>query len=308
MVKKISIIGSGNVGSTLAFHILSRLNVEELVLLDIAGNLAKGVALDLEDTRFFLGFSTKIVGTSNWQKIRNSDIVVVTCGKARKEGQTRYDLLKENGKIAKEVSLKIKKLSAGAIVVVVTNPVDFITYVVKKETGFERERVIGLGGILDTARFVNILYKNLKVNPLSINTTVIGLHSKDMIPLVSHTKIGGLLPLDRFLDINKIQVLKEKVKERGKDIVQFLKNRSAHFAPSLACYRLVEAIAKDNREVLPVSIVLKGEYGFRDTCLGLPCIIGRRGVLEILKIDLSAQEKGELSKSVTLFKECMKLL
>jgi len=304
MVKKISIIGAGNVGSNLAFHILSKLDLKELVLLDISGDLAKGIALDLEDTRAFLNFSSNVIGTHNWQNVKDSDIVVIACGKARKEGQTRYDLLKDNIKIAREVSLKIKKVAPFSIVVVITNPVDFITYVVKKTLGFERERVMGMGGILDQARFINLLYKEIKIHISCIDTLVVGFHSKDMIPLLSKTKIKNI-DAENLIDKEKLRILREKTKERGAQIVQFLKTRSAYFAPSLSAFRLIEAIVKDKKEILPVSVYVEGEYGLRDICIGLPCIIGRGGIVDILEIELSKEEKEELLKTEKIFEECM---
>jgi len=304
MVKKISIIGTGGVGSNLAFHILSRLDLEELVLLDINGNLAKGVALDLEDTRAFLGFSTKIVGTHKWERTKDSDIVVVSCGKAREEGQTRYDLLKENLRIAKEVAPKIRRFSPFSIVIVVTNPVDFITYVIKKETGFERRRVMGLGGVLDRARLINLIYKETDLDVESLEALVVGFHSKDMIPLVSGMKARGI-NLEKLVERKKIEILKEKTKERGAEIVKFLKTRSAYFAPSLSAYYMVETVVRDKKRVLCVSVYTKGEYGLRDICVGLPCIVGRSGIIKIVEIDLSSQERKLLLETEKLFKECM---
>jgi len=304
MVKKISIIGAGGVGSNLAFHILSRLDLEELVLLDINGNLAKGVALDLEDTRAFLGFSTTVVGTHKWERTKNSDIVVVSCGKARGEGQTRYDLLKENLRIAKEVASKIRRFSPFSIVIVVTNPVDFITYVIKKETGFERKRVMGLGGVLDRARLINLIYKETGLDVESLEALVVGFHSKDMIPLVSGMKARGI-NLEKLVERKKIEILKEKTKERGAEIVKFLKTRSAYFAPSLSAYYMVETVVRDKKRVLCVSVYTKGEYGLRNICVGLPCIVGRSGIIKIVEVDLSPQERKLLFEAEKLFKECM---
>ncbi|RKY40222.1 MAG: malate dehydrogenase [Candidatus Omnitrophota bacterium] len=304
MVKKVSIIGVGGVGSNLAFHLLSRLDLEELILLDISGDLAKGIALDLEDTRAFLGFTTTIVGTHKWEKTKNSDIVVVSCGKARGEGQTRYDLLKENLRIAKEVALKIRRFSPFSIVIVVTNPVDFITYVIKKETGFERKRVMGLGGVLDGARLINLIYKETGLDVGSLEALVVGFHSKDMIPLVSKMKVRGI-NLEELAERDKIETLKEKTKGRGAEIVKFLRTRSACFAPSLSAYHMVETVVKNKRRILCVSVYTKGEYGLRNICVGLPCIVGRSGIIKIVEVDLSPQERKALLDAERIFKECM---
>jgi malate dehydrogenase len=304
MVKKISIIGAGAVGSTLAFNILSRLNLKELVLVDISGGLAEGIALDLEDTRKFLNFSTYIKGTPKITHIKNSDIVVITAGVARKEGMTRLDLLKINAKIAKELSGKIKKLSPFSIVIVVTNPLDFITYIVTKETKFSRHRVFGMGSGLDTARLMNLLYKETKISVSSLRGFVFGLHSKDMIVSAERIKIEGE-KINRYLSKEKIEKLKEEVKLRGAKIVSFLKTKSAYFAPSLAIYQLIEAIVKDKNEVIPVSVLLNGEYGVKDMCLGVPCIINRKGIDKIIEIELNETEEKAIKEAKKLFRECM---
>ena len=305
MVKKISIIGSGSVGSMLAFHILSGLDIKDLVLVDISGSLAKGIALDLEDTRGFLKFNTHVLGTSNINHIENSDIVVITCGIPRKEGMTRYDLFKTNSKIVIEVTRKIKRLAPTSLIVVVTNPLDAITYVVNKHSGFGRFRIMGMGSSLDSSRFLNLIYSETKISPYSIDTLVCGLHSKDMLPVTSCSNIKGN-SLDAFLNQGKIEKITQRVKERGKEIVSFLKNRSASFAPSLSCYKLIEAIVKDKNEIIPVSVLLQGEYGLRDVCLGVPCVISRKGIDRIVKLCLSVEEKGFLKKMKSKFLECIR--
>ncbi|MBU1122919.1 MAG: malate dehydrogenase [Candidatus Omnitrophica bacterium] len=295
MVKKISIIGSGAVGSSLAFCLLSKLNLEELNLIDIADGLAKGVALDLEDTRGILGFSTQVRGGSDFSLIKDSDIVVITAGIARKDGMTRADLLKINGTVAKDVSQKIKEFAFGAIVITVTNPLDLITYIVYKETGFSRNKVFGMGSSLDTSRFLNILYKEMKISADSVEGFVYGPHSKDMIVDLSKVKVSGQ-NLDRFLDKKKIDSIKQKVQLRGAEIVKCLKTRSAHFAPSLACFSLIEAIDRDSNKIIPVSVVLQGEYGLSDVCMGVPCVINKKGIEKIIEIEVSNEDKSELKK------------
>jgi malate dehydrogenase len=304
MIKKISIIGVGNVGSTLAFNILQRLDIKELVLVDISGDLAQGVALDLEDTRKFLNFSTEIKGTKNISAIRNSDLVVITAGITRKEGMTRLDLFKINSKIAKDLSLKIKKFAPFSIVIVVSNPLDFITYTVVKETSFSRFRVIGMGSGLDTARLINLLYKITKVSPLSLEGMVFGLHTKDMIVSLKRAKFGGE-NIEKFVSKEKLRKIEEEVALRGARIVSCLKNKSAYFAPSLAVYQLIEAIVKDKNEIIPVSVLLKGEYGVKDICMGVPCVINRKGVERILEIELDEKEKKKIKEAEEIFKKCM---
>jgi len=304
-IKKISIIGAGGVGSTLAFNVLAWLAPKELVLIDINEDLAKGVALDLEDTRGFLGFSTKVRASKNYSLISNSDIVIFTAGIARKKGMTRLDLLRINSGVAKDVSKKIKKFASSAIVIVVTNPLDFITYVVTKETKFNRQRVIGMGSSLDTSRLLNILHKTTKASVSSLEGFAYGPHSKDMIIPLQRIKVKGkgLGTVSRRLSPNQIR---ERTQLRGAEIVGFLKNRSANFAPALSCCSLIEAIVKDANVVIPVSVHLRGEYGLNNICLGVPCLINRKGVDKIIEMKLSADEKKELKKAEKLFKQCLK--
>lgn len=302
MVKKISIIGSGGVGATLAFNILARIKVQKLALVDVNGSLAKGVGLDLEDTRGFLNFSTEIKGDSDFSIIKNSDIVVVTAGVARKKGMSRLDLLKINADIGKDIAQRIKQLTPDSIVIVVTNPLDVMTYLVVKNTGFSRLKVFGMGSSLDTARLYNILYKTTGICTSSYGGCVYGPHSKDMIVNFNRIKIESE-SLSKLVKKNNFRQLKNKVQLRGAEIVDLLKNKSANFAPALACCKLIEAIIFDKNEVIPVSVLLKGEYGLRNICLGMPCIINRKGIASILTLSLTASEKKELRKTASFLKD-----
>ena len=304
MIKKISIIGAGGVGSNAAFSILNRIPPKELVLLDISPGLAKGVSLDLEDTRGILNFPTQIKGTDNYSSIKNSNIIVITAGVARKKGMTRLDLLKINGAIARKISLKIKKLAPGAIVIVVTNPLDIITYIVASVTGFRRARVLGMGPSLDTSRLFNIIYSLGKIPPFFLKGFVFGSHSKDMIISLERITAKGK-KLNILLKREKCRKIKQMVQLRGAEIVGHLKNKSACFAPGMAICSLIEAIANDENRVIPVSIMLKGEYGLKNICLGVPCLINRKGAERIVEIKLNPKEKKELKQAQKLFKECM---
>ena len=303
-IKKISIIGAGGVGSTLAFNVLSWLAPKELVLIDINQDLAKGVALDLEDTRGFLGFSTKVVGGKNYSAISKSDIIIFTAGVARKKGMTRLDLLKINSGVAKDVSKKIKKFAPKSIIIVVTNPLDIITYVIAKETKFNRQKVIGMGSSLDTSRLLNILHKVTKLPVSSLEGFAYGSHSKDMIIPLKRLKTKGKSIVASLKNVSLSQI-RQRTQLRGADIVGLLKNRSANFAPALSCCSLIEAIIKDANVVIPVSVCLQGEYGLNDVCLGVPCLINHKGVDKIVEIKVSNSEKKELKKAEKLFKECM---
>jgi len=304
MVRKISIIGAGAVGSSAAFAILNRIPPKELVLIDICPGLAKGVALDLEDTRGILSFSTKIKGGQNYTLIKNSDIVVFTAGIARKKGMTRLDLLKVNGAIAKEVAKKIKKLAPGAIVIAVTNPLDIITYLIAKETGFARNRVLGMGSSLDTSRLFNIIHTLAGISPRSLEGFIFGSHSKDMIVSLHRIMVKGRSLRNLIKKENCVKI-KERVQLRGEEIVGHLRNKSACFAPGLAICSLIEAIANDQNRIIPVSVLLKSEYGLRNICLGVPCLVNRKGADKIIEIELKSSEKKELQKAQKLFKECM---
>jgi malate dehydrogenase len=301
MSKKISIIGTGAVGSTLAFHILSRLNLKELVLVDINPGIAKGMALDLEDTRGFLEFTTDIKAGDDFSLISDSDIIVFTAGIPRKDGMTRQDLLNINGKIAKDTSALIKKYAPKSIVIAVTNPLDVITSIFLKETGFPRERVMGMGASLDTSRLLNLLFKKTGISTSSIEGYVWGLHNNDMMASPDRIKIKGA-GLEKFMTPDESKELISRVKLRGGEIVSFLKNKSAYFAPSLACYFLVESIINDKNKVIPVSVFLNGEYGLNDVCAAAPCVINKNGASKIIQFDLTEQEKKELQKISDFFK------
>jgi len=303
MISKISIVGAGGVGSNLAFTLLNRLPINELSLIDIDAGLAKGVALDLEDCRGSLGFSTKIKGGNRFSDLKGSDIVVITAGVPRKKGMTRLDLLKINSKIAKEVAREIKKFAPLAIVIPITNPLDFITYLVAKETKFPRHKVIGMGSSLDTSRLFNILHNFSGSSISSMQGFAYGPHSKDMIVEPKRITIAAK-ELGTIAKGSEVKAIQQRVQLRGAEIVGFMKKGSAHFGPAAACSRLIEAIAQDKNELIPVSVLLKGEYGLTNVCLGVPCLIARGGIAKIVELKLSKKEKSALLKAEKLFKQC----
>jgi len=304
MIKKVSIIGAGNVGSTLAFSILSRIPPKELVLVDICPGLAKGIALDLEDTRGILKFSTNVKGSNKYTAIKNSDIVVLTAGIPRKKGMTRADLLKINKKIAKDAALKIKSLAPDSIVIAVSNPLDIITCVLLEETKFSRKQVFGMGSSLDTNRLFNILYKHSKHPIAEMTGCIYGPHNNQMIVDLQQIKIKNK-PIDQVFKNDRLLEIKQKVQLRGAEIVGYLKNRSAHFAPGLSCCCLIEAICNNSDKIIPVSAYLDGEYGISGVCLGVPCVINRKGIDKIIELKLSVPERKELRIAAKTFKECM---
>lgn len=292
---KISIIGAGNVGSTTAMR-LAEEGVGEIVLIDIAKGLASGKALDLEDARGILKYDYQILGSEDIGEIKGADIVIITAGLARKPGMTREQLIGVNAGILKVVSLSIKKLAANSVVIVVTNPLDLMTHLVLKTTGFPKNRVMGMGISLDAARFANLIAKALKVDVSSVEACVIGSHGQGMLPLPAFTKIGGVR-LDEFLNAQQIEELLNKTIGRGAEIVALLGSGSAYFAPSAAIAALVKTIAKDERRTVGVCAWLEGEYGINDLCLGVPARIGKNGIEKIVELDLSKEEKTQLSKA-----------
>ncbi len=305
MMNKISIIGIGSVGSTLAFHLLSALEVKELCLVDVVSGLAQGIAFDLCDCRQFLGFMTKVTASDRIEAVNDSDIIVVTAGLPRKEGMTRQDLLAANRTITGDIARTIKKVAPRSIVVVVTNPLDFIVHSVRRALGFERERVIGMGMGLDSARLSNLIHQKLFLDPESLQSLIIGPHSKDMIPLLAHSTYKSI-PITALIDESQQRELTERVKLRGKEIVDQLKHRSAYFAPSMACARLVAAITNNRRELIPVSVVLNGEYGLFDIAMGVPCVIGAKGVEKVIEVSLDEQNRKAVSAYKASFEQCMK--
>lgn len=292
---KISIIGAGNVGSLAAMRIAQE-GAAEIVLVDIAKGLAQGKAFDMEDARSLLKYNYNIVGTDDIQKINDSDIIVITAGLARKPGMSREELLNKNAAILKDISLNIKKLSPKAIVLVVTNPLDLMTYFVLKVTGFRPQKVFGMGITLDAARFANLISKELSVSCTDIDSCVIGSHGEGMLPLPRFTSIKGV-SLDELLDTKKIELLLNKTVSRGAEIVSLLGSGSAFFAPSAAIASIVKAIAKDEKRNLGVSCLLSGEYGIKDVCLGVPVRLGKDGIEKIIELDLDNAEKEKLKKS-----------
>jgi len=303
---KISIIGAGNVGSMLAERILAH-NLSDVVLLDIVEGLARGKALDLLDASFVFGYKKRITGTADYKETKNSDVVVVTAGLPRKPGMSREDLLNKNSAIIKSVTKDVKEFSPEAILVIVTNPLDVMTYLAYKESGFKKNKVFGMAGNLDASRFKALLYEELGVRPDKIETYVLGSHGDTMVPLVSRTRICGK-GLTKFLSKAAIEKVLERTKKRGGEIVALLKSGSAHFSPSAACFDILKSVASDAKKTIPCSCIMTGEYGITDCAIGVPAIIGKNGVEEILKWDLAENEKEALLYSAKKVRETLNKL
>ncbi|MDD5166173.1 MAG: malate dehydrogenase [Candidatus Omnitrophica bacterium] len=303
---KISLVGAGNVGSLTAMR-LAQENLGQLVLIDIAGDMACGKAYDLEDAQPILKYAYNIKGTNDIKEIKDSDLIIITAGLVRKPGMTREDLLIKNATILKSISLEIKKTAPQAIVIVVTNPLDLMTYFVLKATGFNKNRILGMGTNLDAARFANLISKELNIPVVDIEASVIGTHGETMIPLPRFTNIKGVA-LDEFLDDKKMENLISKTKARGAQIVSLLGNGSAYFAPSAAITAVARAILKDEKRILGVSAYLNGEYGLKDVTIGVPCRLGKEGVEKIIELDLTASEKKDLANSAETIRNLAKQL
>ena len=292
---KISIIGAGNVGSLSAMR-LAQEGLGEVILFDIVKGLAEGKAADMQDARFLLKQNYEISGTADINKTASSDIIVLTAGLPRRPGMTREDLINKNAEIVKGACLNIKKLSPQGILIVVTNPLDLMTFLALKVTGFNPKKVFGMGITLDASRFANLISAELKVPNTDIETYVMASHGEGMLPLPGSTTIKET-PLNKFMDSEKIEQLCARTVNRGAEIVSLLGSGSAYFAPSAAILGLTRAIVKDEKRILGVSAYLNGEYGIKDICTGVPCRIGRGGIEKIVELELSKQDRDAFNAS-----------
>lgn len=274
----------------------------DVFLIDIAKGLARGKSFDLEDAQAILKYNYSVQGSEDITAIKDSDIIVLTAGLVRQPGMTREDLLSKNAQILKDICVNIKRLAGDSIVIVVTNPLDLMTLFTLKTTGFPHRKVLGMGITLDAARFANLISQELKIAVNDISACVIGSHGEGMIPLPRFTTIKGV-PLDEVMDDSKISQLLQRTIERGKDIVSLLGSGSAYLAPSAAITEIIRAIAKDEKRTLGVCAYLNGEYGIKDVCIGVPCILGKRGIEKIIELDLNSQEKNEFLQDAVKLKE-----
>ena len=303
---KVSIVGAGNVGSTLAERVLAG-GFADVALVDIFGDIAKAKALDISDASPVMGYEKHILGTDDFSITTKSDVAVVTAGFPRKPGMSREDLISKNAGIVRSAVNNIKKYSPEAIIIVVTNPLDIMTYLAYLEAGCDRKKVFGMAGNLDASRFRFLLAEKLGISPQKIEAFVLGNHGDSMLPIVSKTFVNGK-PLEKVLNKQTIDELVERTKKRGGEIVGLLKSGSAYFSPSAACFEIVKAIANDEKKTLACSCVLEGEYGIDNCAVGVPAKIGCKGVEEIIKWDLTDQERKELASSAELTKNALKKL
>ncbi|GGI10233.1 malate dehydrogenase [Gottfriedia solisilvae] len=306
--RKISVVGAGFTGATTAF-LLAQKELGDVVIVDIPQleNPTKGKALDMLEASPVQGFDANIIGTSDYADTANSDVVVITAGIARKPGMSRDDLVSTNSNIMKAVTREIVKHSPNCTIVVLTNPVDAMTYTVFKESGFPKHRVIGQSGVLDTARFRTFVAQELNLSVKDITGFVLGGHGDEMVPLVRFSYAGGI-PLENLIPKERLDAIVERTRKGGGEIVNLLGNGSAYYAPAASLVEMVEAILKDQRRVLPTIAYLEGEYGYKGIYLGVPTIIGGNGIEQIIELDLTADEKAALDRSVEAVKNVMNVL
>jgi malate dehydrogenase len=305
MVNKITVVGAGNVGATTAQRLAEKELARQVVMVDVAEGIPQGKGLDQWESAPIEGFDSRIIGTNSYEETTGSDIVVITAGIARKPGMSRDDLLNTNAGIVKQVSEQVKKSSPNAILIIVSNPLDVMSYVAMQTTGFPRERVLGMAGVLDTARYRSFLAEAADVSVRDIQAMVLGGHGDTMVPLISYTSVSGI-PITQLISREKLDAIVARTRTGGGEIVKHLKTGSAYYAPSSAAVQMCEAIAKDQKRILPCAAWLQGEYGLRDLFLGVPCKLGRAGLEKIYEVELTADERDALEKSAEAVREPMR--
>lgn len=306
--KKISVIGAGFTGATTAF-LLAQKELGDIVLVDIpqSQNPTKGKALDMSEAAPVQGFDARIFGTSDYEDTRESDVVIITAGVARKPGMSRDDLVQINQKVMKSVTEEVVKFSPNTIMIVLTNPVDAMTYTVFKESGLPKNRIIGQSGVLDTARFRSFVAEELNISVKDVTGFVLGGHGDSMVPLTRFSYAGGI-PLETLISKERLEEIVARTRTGGGEIVNLLGNGSAYYAPAASIVEMAEAVLKDQRRVLPSIAYLEGEYGYEGIYLGVPTILGGNGIEKIIELDLTAEEKAALDKSAEEVKNVMAAL
>ena len=298
---KVTVIGSGNVGATCANVLAHKDIVKEVVLLDIQGNMAKGKALDTWQQAPIDSYSTALTGTDDYELTANSDIVVITAGIPRKPGMTRDDLVATNAKIVTSVIENITKYSPNPIIIVVSNPLDVMTYAAYKKAGLHKSRIIGMAGVLDTARYRAFLATELGVSPKDIQAILMGGHGDTMVPLPRYTTVSGI-PVTELIDADKLDAIIARTKDGGGELVRLM-GTSAWYAPGAAAAQMVEAIIKDEKRIFPCCAFLEGEYGINNLCVGVPTKLGKNGIEQIIELQLNDAEKALLMDSAKAVKE-----
>ena len=303
-MNKITVVGAGNVGASVAQRVAEKELARQVVLVDVVEGIPQGKGLDQWESAPIEGFDTRVVGANDYSLAAGSELFIVTAGIARKPGMSRDDLVRTNVDIVKSVSQQIKQCSPKAIVIVVSNPLDVMCWVTKEVTGFPRERVIGMAGVLDTARYRSFLAEALDVSVEDIQAMVLGGHGDTMVPLISYTTVSGI-PVSQLLDRKKLDAIVDRTRNGGAEIVAFLKTGSAYYAPSAAAVQMAEAIVRDKKRVLPCAAWLEGEYGLKGLFVGVPCRLGAAGLEQIYEVQLTADEQTALKKSADAVRQIM---
>lgn len=295
--KKITVVGAGFTGATTAL-MLAQKELGDVVLVDIAPleNPTKGKALDMLEATPVMGVDVNIVGTSNYEDTRNSDVVIITAGVARKPGMSRDDLVNTNAGIVKSVCENVKATSPNAYVIILSNPVDAMTYVAYQTLGFPKNRVIGQSGVLDTARYCTFIAQELNVSVEDVRGFVLGGHGDDMVPLVRYSNVAGI-PIEKLIAADRIDAIVQRARVGGGEIVNLLGNGSAYYAPAASLVQMTEAVLKDKKRIIPVIAYLEGEYGYDSLFMGVPAILGGDGIEKVIELELTAEEKAALDKS-----------
>ena len=299
--RKISVIGAGFVGATAA-HWAAEKELGDVALVDILEGIPQGKALDLFEASPIEGFDAKVVGSNGYDETKNSDVVIITSGVPRKPGMSREDLLETNKRIIESVVLQVVQRSPNAILIMVTNPLDTMTYLSYKRSGLPKQRVIGMAGILDTARFKAFIAMELGVSVEDTQALILGGHGDEMVPLPRYTTVSGI-PLSQLLPKETIDRLVDRTRKGGGEIVNLLKTGSAFYAPSAAAIQMTEAILKDKKRILPCCVYLEGEYGLKDICFGVPVKLGEKGAESVIELDLTDEEKKLVAKSAESVKK-----
>jgi len=307
MVNLITVVGAGNVGATTAQRVAEKELARRVIMVDVVEGVPQGKGLDQWQSAPIEGFDSRVIGANGYDETAGSDIVIITAGIARKPGMSRDDLLNTNAGIVKQVSEQIARTSPNAIIIVVSNPLDVMCYVAKKVTGFPRERVIGMAGVLDTARYRAFLAEALDVSVRDIQAMVLGGHGDTMVPLINYTTVSGI-PVTQLLDRKTLDEIVDRTRNGGAEIVKHLKTGSAYYAPSSGAVQMAEAIVFDQKRVLPCAAWLEGEYGMSGLFLGVPVKLGRAGMEKVLEVELTSKERVDLGKSAEAVREPMSKL
>jgi malate dehydrogenase len=306
MRKKVTVVGAGNVGATLAHRLVDK-ELADVVLIDILEGIPQGKGLDLAEAGPIEGYDCRIFGTNDYKDTAGSDIVVITAGIARKPGMSRDDLLNTNSRIVGDVTRNIVAHSPNSILVIVSNPLDAMCHVALKASGFPKERVFGMAGVLDTARFRTFIAMELNVSVENVSAFVLGGHGDTMVPLPRYSNVAGI-PITELLSQEQLDRLVKRTRSGGAEIVNYLKSGSAYYAPSAATAEMVEAILKDKKKILPCAAYLQGEYGIRDLYVGVPVKLGAAGIEQIIEIKLSPEEQAALNNSAAAVQELVTVI